>query len=127
MAVMNRSSVRRPIGNLPATPVIDPYRSTLRTVFRVRDTNIISRAYLDCDSYGVTRAVSSLHDIGESQTGRLTTERLVEGTKRIRIVAGKDPSVLTSNGPKPPATHLISPEGAQGCLGTSAIGRRSET
>jgi hypothetical protein len=53
------------------------------------------RAYLNCDSYGVIQAVQTLHEIGESQTGNLTTERLVEGVKRIRIMAGEDPSVAT--------------------------------
>lgn len=53
------------------------------------------RAFLDCDSYGVLQAVQALHDIGESQTGKLTTERLVEGVKRIRIMAGEDPSAVT--------------------------------
>lgn len=54
------------------------------------------RGYLNCDSYEVTQAVRALHNIGESQTGKLTTERLVEGVKRIRIMAGEDPSVVTS-------------------------------
>lgn len=53
------------------------------------------RAYLNCDNYGVIQTVQALHDIGESQTGKLTAERLVEGAKRIRIMAGKDPSVVT--------------------------------
>lgn len=53
------------------------------------------RAYLDCDSYGVIQAIQALYDLGEGQTGRLTTDRLVEGAKRIRIMAGKDPSVVT--------------------------------
>lgn len=53
------------------------------------------RAYLNCDSYGVIQAAQALQEIGESQTGKLTTERLVEGVKRIRIMAGEDPSVVT--------------------------------
>lgn len=53
------------------------------------------RAFLDCDSYGVLQAVQALCDIGESQTGKLTTERLVQGAKRIRIMAGEDPSAVT--------------------------------
>lgn len=53
------------------------------------------RAYLNCDNYGVIQAVQALHDIGENQTGKLTTERLVEDAKRIRIMAGEDPSVVT--------------------------------
>lgn len=53
------------------------------------------RAYLNCDNYDITQATQVLHEIGESQTGRLTTERLVEGVKRIRIMAGEDPSVVT--------------------------------
>lgn len=53
------------------------------------------RAYLNCDNYGVREGVQALHNIGESQTGQLTTERLVEGVRRIRIMAGEDPSVVT--------------------------------
>lgn len=54
------------------------------------------RAYLKCDSYGVAQAVQTLHELGESQTGKLTTERLIEGVKRIRIMASEDPSVVTA-------------------------------
>lgn len=53
------------------------------------------RGYLNCDNYDIIQATQALHEIGESQTGRLTTERLVEGVKRIRIMAGEDPSVVT--------------------------------
>lgn len=53
------------------------------------------RAYLNCNNYGVIQAVQALHDIGESQTGKLTTDRLVQGAQRIRIMAGEDPSVVT--------------------------------
>lgn len=55
------------------------------------------RAFLKCDTYDLPSILEALYGLGSNQTSGLDVGKAAEGARRVRIMAGEDPSDVSED------------------------------